>query len=150
MIKKKKKTTCCSAGTPAQPAMQVVYDRNVHAVARHRPLKVSIPLAGCCSCGGKVTELNPIDLVAMSVAGCLLIVMGKAAEAANLDMVGAKADVSCDLVNYRIAEIKVDIHLPKKLTPAAQKKLEQASKKCPVYLALHPEVKKTVRFIWPK
>jgi hypothetical protein len=47
--------------------------------------------------------------VAMAVASCLMIVMGKTAENENLDIIGAKADTSYDLVNYRIAAIKVTI-----------------------------------------
>ena len=143
-------TKCCSTGTTTPPVMQVVYDRNVHTVASHHPLKTVIPLEGCSAFGGKGLDLNPIDLMAMGVASCLLIVMGKTAEAEKLDMVGAKADVSYDLVNYRIAQIKVVIHLPKKLSATDQSKLETASKKCPVFLAIHPVVKVTVNYIWPE
>ena len=130
--------------------MQVVYDKNVHTVAMHHPLNKTIPLEGCCAFGGKGLDLNPIDLLSMGLASCLMIVMGKTAEAEKLDIVGAKADVSYDLVNYRIAEIKVTIRLPKKLSIADQTKLETASKKCPVFLAIHPDVKVTVTYIWPK
>jgi uncharacterized OsmC-like protein len=145
-----KKTECFSTGTAPQPVMQVVYDRNVHTVASHHPLKKTMPLEGCSAFGGKGFDLNPIDLMAMGLASCLMIVMGKTAEAGKLDIVGAKADVSYDLVNYRIGQIKVVIHLPKKLSAADQSKLETASKKCPVFLAIHPDVKVTVSYIWPK
>ena len=145
-----KKTECCSAGTATLPAMQVVYDRNVHTIASHHPLKKTIPLEGCCAFGGKGLDLNPIDLVSLGLASCLMIVMGKTAEAEKLDIVGAKADVNYDLVNYRIAEIKVTIRLPKKLAATDQAKLEAASKKCPVFLAIHPDVKVTVNCVWPK
>jgi len=145
-----KKTECCSSGIATQPVMQVVYDRNVHTVAHHHPLKQTIPLEGCSAFGGKGIDLNPIDLMSMGLASCLMIVMGKTAEAEKLDIVGAKADVSYDLVNYRIAEIKVTLHLPKKLSASEQLKLEAASKKCPVFLAIHPDVKVTVNYVWPK
>jgi putative redox protein len=144
-----KKTECC-AGTVAQSAMQVAYDRNVHTVASHHPLKKTIPLEGCSAFGGKGLDLNPIDLLSMGLASCLMIVMGKTAEAEKLDIVGATADVSYDLVNYRIAQIKVTIRLPKRLSAADQSKLETASKKCPVFLAIHPDVKVTVNYLWPK
>jgi len=143
-------TDGCSTGAVTQPVMQVVYDKNVHTVASHIPLKQTIPLEGCCAYGGKGLDLNPVDLMAMGVASCLMIVMGKTAEAKKLDIVGAKADVSYELVNYRIAEIKVAIRLPKKLAATDQLKLETASKKCPVFLAIHPDVKVTVKYIWPK
>jgi len=131
-------------------AMSVVYDRNVHTVATHAPLKKSISLEGCSAFGGKGQDLNPIDLMAMGMASCMLIVMGKTAEAENLDIVGAKADVCYELVNYRIAGIKATLRLPKKLAAADQAKLEAASKKCPVFLAIHPDVKVSVEYAWPK
>ena len=136
------------AATPS--AMSVVYDRNVHTVATHAPLKKTIPLEGCSAFGGKGQDLNPIDLVAMGLGSCLMIVMGKAAEAEKLDIVGAKAEVGYVLANYRIAELQVSIRLPKKLSAADQAKLETASKKCPVFLAIHPDVKVCVEYIWPQ
>ena len=144
------KSECCPTANTAKPVMQVVYDKNVHTVASHLSLQKNIPLEGCCAFGGKGLDLNPIDLLSMGLASCLMIVMGKTAEAEKLDIVGAKADVSYALVNYRIAEIKVSIRLPKKLSATDQAKLEVASKKCPVFLAIHPDVKMTVKYIWPK
>jgi uncharacterized OsmC-like protein len=129
--------------------MSVVCDRNVHTVASHVPLGKSIPLEGCSAFGGKGLDLNPIDLLVMGLASCLLIVTGKTAEAEGLNIVGAKADVSYDLVNYLIAEIKVRIQFPKKLLASDQTKLETASRKCPVFLAMHPDVKVSVEYNWP-
>jgi len=144
-----KKTGCYSAESKTEPAMQVVYDRNVHTMASHHPLKKTIPLEGCSAFGGKGLDLNPIDLMSMGLASCLMIVMGKTAEAEKLDIVGAKADVSYDLVDYRIAEIKVTIRLPKKLPAADKTRLEIASKKCLVFRDIHANVKVTVNYIWP-
>lgn len=145
-----KQSACCATKTALKTVMSVVYDRNVHTVASHIPLNKTIPLEGCSAFGGKGVDLNPIDLMAMGLASCLMIVMGKKAEAEKLDIVGAKADVGYELVNYRIANFKVDVHLPKKLGAQEQTKLEVESKKCPVFLSISPEVKVTVNFIWPK
>jgi uncharacterized OsmC-like protein len=143
------KASCEKSATCAATAMTVVYDRDVHTVASHATLEKTLPLEGCSAFGGKGLDLNPIDLVSMGLASCLMIVMGKTAEAEKLDIVGAEAKVSYELVNYRIAEIKVSIHLPKKLAASDQAKLETASKKCPVFLAIHPDVKVSLEFIWP-
>jgi uncharacterized OsmC-like protein len=142
-----KQSTCCS-GNASSPVMEVVYDRNVHTVAYHHPLKQEISLEGCSAFGGKGADLNPIDLLAMGMGSCMLIVMGKTAEAEKLDIVGAKVVVSYDLENYKIAAVKADFSLPKKLAPADQSKLEAASQKCPVYLAMHPSVKITLNYCW--
>ena len=139
----------CACDTSGS-VMDVVYDYNVHTVAYHHALKKEIPLEGCSAFGGQGEDLNPIDLMVMGVGSCLLIVMGKTAEALKLDIVGAKASVSYELVDYKIAAIDVVIRLPKKLAPEDQSKLETASKRCPVYLAIHPDVKVTVRYCWPQ
>jgi uncharacterized OsmC-like protein len=144
------KTSCDTGVMCATPAMTVVYDRDVHTVASHAALEKTIPLEGCSAFGGRGLDLNPVDLVSMGLASCLMIVMGKAAQAEKLDIVGAKAEVSYELVNYRIAEIKVSIHLPKKLRAMDQTKLETASKKCPVFLAIHADVKVSLKYIWPR
>jgi uncharacterized OsmC-like protein len=141
---------CCSAAPTCGPAaMTVVYDRNVHTVASHLPLKQTIPLEGCSAFGGKGADLNPIDLLVMGLGSCLLIVMGTTAEAEKLNIVGAQAEVSYDLVNYRIEAIKVRIQFPEKLSASDQTKLETASKKCPVFLAIHPDVKVSLEYVWP-
>jgi putative redox protein len=129
--------------------MSVVYDRNVHTVASHIPLKQTIPLEGCSAFGGKGVDLNPIDLMAMGLGSCLMIVMGKTAEAKGLDIVGARADVSYDLVNYRIAAFTVDLYLPNKLAEQDRAMLEKESKRCPVFLSINPEVNVTVNYHWP-
>jgi uncharacterized OsmC-like protein len=134
----------CSAAAP----LSVVYDRNVHGVASHPALQSSIPLGACAA--DERSELNPIDMMAMGLASCLLILMGKTAAAEKLDMTGAKADVSYELQDYRLMSFRVDVQLPKKLAAQDQAKLEAASKACPVYLAIHPDVKVTVNFNWPK
>ena len=128
--------------------MSAIYDRNVHTVASHGPLKMNIPLGTCAA--DERSELNPVDMMAMGLASCLLIVMGKKAVAENLDIVGAKADVSYRLEDYRIKAFKVDIQLPKKIGVQDQVKLTKASEECPLFLALNSDVDVTVNFKWPQ
>ena len=136
-----------STCTKASSAMTAVYDRDVHSVATHHTLKVSMPLGTCAA--EERSELNPIDLMAMGLASCLLIVMGKVAVKEKLDMLGATADVSYALDGYRIKSFAIQVNLPKKLSVADQAKLEAASKECPLYLAIGPDVAVTVNFKWP-
>ena len=132
----------------AKSGLSAVYDRNVHTVASHLPLKLTVPLGACAA--DERSELNPIDLMALGLASCMLIVMGKVAVAEKLDMLGATADVSYGLEDYRITAFNVHIHLPKKLAAQDQTKLEAASKDCPLSLAIHPDVMVSVSFDWPK
>ncbi len=135
-------------GAAQGAVVSVVYDRSIHATASHVTQKKTVPMGGC-SASPEGADMNPIDLMAMGLAGCILIVMGKAADAEKLDIKGAKADVSYGLVNYRITEFKVDIFLPRGFDAAQQARLEAASKTCPLSLAISPEVKVALNFNWP-
>ncbi len=128
--------------------MSAVYDRNIHTLASYASLNVSLPLGSCAA--DARTELNPIDMMAMGLASCILILMGKAAVAENADIVGARADVSYTLEDYRIQSFDVDVFPPKRLDENIRPRLESACKTCPVYLAIHPDVKLNVRFNWPE
>ena len=92
--------------------MTVTLDRMIHTKAVHQELGKEIGLEGCCAFGGKGEDLNPIDLVAMGVASCMLIVMAKGAEGKGIDLTGTWADAAYELKDYKIASITVTIHSP--------------------------------------
>jgi len=128
--------------------MTVALDRMIHTHAVHHELGKEIALEGCCAFGGKGEDLNPIDLVAMGVASCLMIVMAKSAEGKGIDLTGTWADTAYDLKDYKIASITVTVHSPYAPTKAEQAFLEKESHRCPVYLAVKDGTKVNVAFDW--
>ena len=128
--------------------MTVTLDRMIHTNAVHHELGKEIALEGCCAFGGKGADLNPIDLVAMGVGSCLMIVMAKAAEAKGLDLTGTWADASYDLKDYKIASITVKIHSPFSPSDADRGFLEKESHRCPVYLAVKDGTNVKIAFEW--
>src|SRR5208282_2298243 len=96
----------------------------------------------------KGEDLNPIDLVAMGVASCMIIVMAKSAEGKNIDLTGTWADAAYDLKDYKIASMTVTIHSPYSPSEANRAFLEKESHRCPVYLAVKDGVAVTVAFDW--
>ena len=127
--------------------MTVTLDRMIHTNAVHHDLGKEIALEGCCAFGGKGEDLNPIDLLAMGVGSCLMIVMAKAAEAKGLDLTGTWADTSYELKDYKIASITVTIHSP--CVPGLNREfLEKESHRCPVYLAVKDGTAVKVAFEW--
>ena len=129
-------------------SMTVTLDRMIHTQAVHHELGKGIALEGCCAFGGKGEDLNPIDLVAMGVASCLMIVMAKSAEGKGIDLTGTWADTAYDLKDYKIASITVTIHSPYAPTKAEQAFFEKESHRCPVYLAVKDSVAVKVAFDW--
>jgi uncharacterized OsmC-like protein len=128
--------------------MTVTLDRMIHTNAVHRELRKEIGLEGCSAFGGTGVDLNPIDLVAMGVASCMIIVMAKGAEGKGLDLTGAWAETSYELKDYKIASIAVKIHSPYTPSEADREFLEQESRRCPVYLAVKDTVNVSVAFAW--
>jgi uncharacterized OsmC-like protein len=128
--------------------MTVALDRMIHTNAVHHELGKEIGLEGCCVFGGKGEDLNPIDLVAMGVASCMIIVMAKSAEGKNIDLTGTWADAAYELKDYKIASMTVTIHSPYSPSEADRTFLEKESHRCPVYLAVKDGVAVTVAFDW--
>jgi uncharacterized OsmC-like protein len=77
--------------------MTVTLDRMIHTIATHHELGKEIALEGCCAFGGKGEDLNPIDLVAMGVASCMMIVMVKSGEGKGIDLSGTWAETGYEL-----------------------------------------------------
>jgi uncharacterized OsmC-like protein len=128
--------------------MTVTLDRMIHTNAVHHELGKEIGLEGCCAFGGKGEDLNPIDLVAMGVASCLMIVMAKSGEGKGIDLTGTWADTTYDLKDYKIVSITVTIHSPYFPTEAEREFLQKESRRCPVYLAVKDGVAVKMVFDW--
>jgi uncharacterized OsmC-like protein len=128
--------------------MTVTLDRMIHTNAVHHELGKEIGLEGCCAFGGKGEDLNPIDLLAMGVASCMMIVMAKGAEGKGLDLTGMWAETSYELKDYKIVSITVSVHSPFSPSEAERAFLEQESYRCPVYLAVKDGVDVKVAFAW--
>ncbi len=128
--------------------MIVTLDRMVHTIAAHQELGKEIGLEGCCAFGGKGEDLNPIDLVAMGVASCMMIVMAKGAQGKGIDLTGTWAEASYELKDYLIASITVTLHSPCSPSEADRAFLEKESHRCPVYLAVKDSVAVKVAFDW--
>lgn len=96
----------------------------------------------------KGEDLNPIDLVAMGVASCMLIVMAKGSEGKGLDLTGTWAETCYELKDYKITSITVNIHSPCSPSEADRALLEKESHRCPVYLSVKDSVDVKVAFTW--
>ncbi|MGA2060936.1 MAG: OsmC family protein [Thermoguttaceae bacterium] len=128
--------------------MTVTLDRMIHTNAVHHELGKEIGLEGCCAFGGTGSDLNPIDLMAMGLASCLMIVMAKAAEGKGLDLTGTWAETDYTLKDYKITSFTVTIHSPFSPSKAERTFLEQESYRCPVYLSVKDSVTVNVAFEW--
>jgi uncharacterized OsmC-like protein len=102
---------------------------------------------------GKGEAFSPTDLLATSLASCMISIMGIVSRRENTTPIdGAIAEVQ--KVMYadprRVGEVHVKIVFPKNNFSEKEKKIyENAAHTCPVAKSLHPDIKQVVEFVWP-
>jgi len=99
---------------------------------------------------GKGEAFSPTDLLAESLAGCMLTTMAIAGNTHGINIDGATAEVTKVMAPNprRVAEVIVDLKFPADYTDKEKKILELAATTCPVHISLHPDVKRTISFGW--
>ena len=99
---------------------------------------------------GKGEAFSPTDLLAESLAGCMLTTMGIAADVHGIDIDGTECEVTKIMAANprRVAQVVTNLKFPKTYTDKEKEILERAALTCPVAVSLHPDVIKTVDFGW--
>lgn len=99
---------------------------------------------------GKGEAFSPTDLLAAALGSCMLTIMGIAAREHQIDIENTTCSITKIMAaNPRwVGEIVIDLKFPGTYTDKQQKILERATLTCPVYLSLHPDLKKMVNFNW--
>jgi len=99
---------------------------------------------------GKGEAFSPTDLLAASLASCMLTIMGIKANASNIDIDNTQCSVTKIMAAdpRRVAEIVISFKFPKQYTEKEQLLLERAALTCPVFYSLNEDLKKTVDFGW--
>jgi putative redox protein len=100
---------------------------------------------------GKGEAFSPTDLVANALGSCMISIMAiKSMNMDNIDLVGSTVEVTKIMQSEprKIARIEVVMNM----MPVAEEKcrimLERAAITCPVFLSLHPDIEKVVKFNW--
>jgi len=99
---------------------------------------------------GKGEAFSPTDLVANSLATCMISIMGIKSKDLNVDLSGSTAEVTkiMQVEPRKIAKIVVVFNMT--IAPDDKTKiiLERAAMTCPVLLSLHPDIEKEITFNW--
>ena len=98
---------------------------------------------------GKGEAFSPTDLLATSLATCMLTVMGIHANQHGLNIDNTDCAVTKIMATNprRVSEIVIEFSFPKNNFDEKQRKiLEDAAYSCPVAFSLHPDLKKSVSF----
>ena len=100
---------------------------------------------------GKGERFSPTDLMATSLATCMLTVMGIKARSIGFDLTGIRVDVLKKMRNdpRRISGIDLRFHIPEELTnlePDQIEVLKNIGINCPVQLSIHPDIQVDVEW----
>lgn len=100
---------------------------------------------------GKGEAFSPTDLVANSLATCMLTTMGIKAGNMGISIVGSEAEVikTMQSAPRQISKIEVTLWMKGADFDMKDKNiLERTAMTCPVFLSLHPDIEKIVNFNW--
>ena len=132
--------------------MRVKYLGDLRTEAEHVQSKSKLITDAPTDNNGKGEAFSPTDLLATSLATCMITTMGilVAKEGRKIDLVGLHAEVEKTMspAPRKVAEVKIAITLSNAagLSNDDKEFLKKAAHNCPVALSLNPAVKQTVSF----
>lgn len=100
---------------------------------------------------GKGSSFSPTDLLATSLANCMMTIMGIKAEQMGLDIDNSRMEIIKQMAASprRVKEVKIDIYMPANgYTEKDKKVLEASAFTCPVSKSLHPDIFQNITFHW--
>lgn len=126
-------------------SIDVEYTGGLHTRAVHAPSGAVLETDAPTDNGGKGEAFSPTDLLATSLASCVLTIMGLVAERDGVDLAGLKARVTKDMVadpHRRIGRLTLALTWPEgdSISDAQKQKLVRAGGHCPVHASLSPEI----------
>ena len=128
----------------------VIYEGNLRTTCMHVLSSNSIITDAPKDNRGNGAAFSPTDLTATSLASCMLTTMGIYALDNNINIEGARAEVTKIMSSNprRISEVKVTLFFQNSglLNDDVRKELEHIAHTCPVALSLHPDLKQKVSF----
>lgn len=126
------------------------YAGDLKMVLRHTPSGVEIRTAAPEDNMGDGSSFSPTDLLAASLASCMVTTMAIVALREGIPFAGASFVVQKIMRDdpRRVDALPVRIRMPHGLTPAQRLRLERVAHTCPVHRSLHPDVRKEVEFVY--
>ena len=130
---------------------KVIYEGELRTQATHLQSGQTIYTDAPVDNQGKGNAFSPTDLVATSLASCMLTIMGIVARRDGILLEGAVAEVEKIMVKdpRRIGEIKIKFIFKHTIEEKDRVKLERAARTCPVSGSLHQDLKENIDFIYP-
>ena len=98
---------------------------------------------------GKGEEFSPTDLLATSVATCMLTIMGITAKSRDWSIEGSTAEVDKQMTQSgprKVEKLRVHLKLPQHFSNEQRALLQRVAEQCPVKRSLDPSIQ--LELIW--
>jgi uncharacterized OsmC-like protein len=131
--------------------MTLVYEGGLHTQARHGPSGATLATDAPVDNQGKGESFSPTDLLATSLASCMLTTMAIVGEREGWRIDGATARVEKHMVldpRRRVGRLVVELAMPAGLPDEARERLEATARGCPVAASIHPDLEVDLRMRW--
>lgn len=125
----------------------VTYEGNLRTSAIHLQSNNQIITDAPTDNHGRGETFSPTDLLATSLASCMLTVMGIKAENMDLDLTGTLANVNKIMATEprRVAQIDVQVKVKGVSEEKDQIILKNTALACPVAKSLHPDLLQNIQ-----
>lgn len=132
---------------------KVLYVGELRTVCEHLASSSSIETDAPIDNHGKGEKFSPTDLVATSLASCMLTVIGLSGQTLGFSIDGATASVEKFMGTdpRRIVKIRIIIDFPgMSFSEREQQIIRHAARLCPVGQSLHPDLEQEIIFNFEK
>jgi putative redox protein len=123
----------------------VVYEGDLRTINTHLQSSSQLETDAPTDNNGKGERFSPTDLLATSLANCMLTTMGIRTRNMDIDLKGIRVEVEKIMKPdpRRVAGINLVFHIPENLGQSPEKDkefLKQVAENCPVAKSLHPDI----------
>jgi putative redox protein len=125
------------------------YDGNLRTTSEHIQSGSKIISDAPTDNQGKGEAFSPTDLLALSLATCMLTTIAIKIRNSGFTIDGADAEATKIMASdpRRVAAIKIEFKMPPNNYTNDQKQLiKQIAHSCPVALSIHPDIKQEIIF----
>jgi len=133
------------------PTSEVIYTSGLRTEATHVLSGDKIITDAPPDNKGRGDAFSPTDLMATSLASCMLTIMGISAREHDFSIDGTTASVTKVMYSdpRRVGEIHIKLSFPHNNYSEKEKKfIEKAAFTCPVSQSLHPDLKQQIEFLF--
>ncbi|MEI6585036.1 MAG: OsmC family protein [Sediminibacterium sp.] len=131
---------------------QIIYKSGLRTSATHLQSGTSIETDAPSDNQGKGERFSPTDLMATALGTCMITTMAIKANTLNIDLDGARVEVTKIMVSdpRRIGKLVAHLFFPTHLNLDDKTKeiLERTARTCPVERSLHPDIQLDMAFNW--